>query len=334
MSLSARIVKILMNYPASSIEASKPYQDGLRPKGQGMDPLKKFRRSAAGAALFVLCLLAAAGCSGPLKVGYTPAAKQGAISPVPVSVLVTDFKDARDIKPGADPRTIGRIGTTVFDINWYELTLAKDPAALVTEAFAKELTASGYEVKGEGTADFVLTGELREFRLDIVSRDRIAVAFQAEIRERETGRVVWSGVVAEKEDRYAGVTGNSRASIARYINATLSKVVGGVVAGAAPKIADTRTAYRPPAPAPEQAPAIERLKKAPEGTGRLVLSTSPGRAKVYIGGVYYGLTPLSLDLDPGIYEVTVKSKGYKDSGERVSVRRGEFTELEMELEGE
>ena len=46
------------------------------------------------------------------------------------------------------------------------------------------------------------------------------------------------------------------------------------------------------------------------------------------------MTPLNLDIEPGVYEIVVKSKGYKESREKVSVRLGQFTELGFDLEKE
>jgi len=64
------------------------------------------------------------------------------------------------------------------------------------------------------------------------------------------------------------------------------------------------------------------------------IKSAPTRAKVYIEGVYYGLTPLALKMAPGIYELEIRQKGYRDGAEKISVREGETTEVEMELEGE
>ena len=94
-------------------------------------------------------------------------------------------------------------------------------------------------------------------------------------------------------------------------------------------VANTRAAY-----APEKLQEAQFEKLAPQGTGRIVISTDPSRSKVYIKGVYYGMTPLNLDIEPGVYEIVVKSKGYKESSEKVSVRLGQFTELSFDLEKE
>jgi hypothetical protein len=67
-------------------------------------------------------------------------------------------------------------------------------------------------------------------------------------------------------------------------------------------------------------------------TGLLVLNTKPSRAKVYLDGVYFGMTPLRVEVDAGVHEVSVRLDGYKAGAEKVSVRKGDTTELEMVLE--
>jgi hypothetical protein len=72
---------------------------------------------------------------------------------------------------------------------------------------------------------------------------------------------------------------------------------------------------------------VQRLKK-----GRLVITSEPPRAKVYIGDIYYGLTPIEIEIEPGIVNVTLRHKDYQTVKERVSVRPEDVTEMEVELE--
>jgi len=62
------------------------------------------------------------------------------------------------------------------------------------------------------------------------------------------------------------------------------------------------------------------------------VNTTPQRAKVYLDGVYYGLSPLRLEMDPGVHAISVKLEGYKMVTEKVSVRKGDNTEMELNLE--
>ncbi|PIU17493.1 MAG: hypothetical protein COT19_00545, partial [Gallionellales bacterium CG08_land_8_20_14_0_20_59_87] len=76
-------------------------------------------------------------------------------------------------------------------------------------------------------------------------------------------------------------------------------------------------------------PVTANVATATNGT--LVLNSTPARAKVYVEDVYYGLTPLRIDLPPGIYPVRLELEGYKSVAEKVSVRSEDHTELEMKL---
>ena len=68
------------------------------------------------------------------------------------------------------------------------------------------------------------------------------------------------------------------------------------------------------------------------GLGFLQLSSKPSRAKVYIDEVYYGMTPLRIELPVGVHSVSVRKAAYRSSTEKVSVRKGETTEMEVELQ--
>ncbi len=279
------------------------------------------------------------GCASPLLVAYNipPAKPPVKIRGNPV-ILVMPFTDARDLSktPFKEPRTIGKIDVPVFDLRSSRLTLSEDVSAITTNAFIKELTNSGVTVKtGDAVsagADFILTGEVRDFRLDIVSRDEIALSISAKLTERESGRVVWSDTVTEKESRFAGIMGDTRSSVSNYISETLSKAVRAAIAEMnegipAPFTHETSSA-------PVLSPVAEPQKTQQAPTGRLSITTEPARSKVYIKDVYWGLTPITLDMEPGIYEVAIKKQGYKDSKEKIAVRAGALTELEITLEKE
>lgn len=274
------------------------------------------------------------GCAAPLAVTYKPEGK--AKAGVPVTVVIPDFIDARNVAViAANPRAIGSVKATVTDMTGGKIILSEDVAAVVTRAFREEFAAAGYNIKAAGVdaeGDFTLVGKVNAFRLDIGGRDEVDIAVEVAVTERETGRVIWSGTKTEAGGRYAGVMGNSRSTISNYISTSLSKAVRGVIDEAAPLIENTRAAYRPAPVAVDT--ASTQAQAPPQGTGRLIITAVPGRVKVYINEIYYGLTPLNLDIGPGIYDLTVKSKGYRDGRERVSVRRNQMTEVEMVLDKE
>jgi hypothetical protein len=157
---------------------------------------------------------------------------------------------------------------------------------------------------------------------------------------------LWSGEVSEIADRYAGVSGNTRSSIAEYLGAGLKTVADKT----AVQVNDAARRARPdlfgqslpapglvqradaPAPVsvPSQAPG--HTSAAPATPGRLSVVTTPPRAKVYLGDADWGLSPLDLELAPDIYALRVVLDGYKTTTEKVSVRRAALTEVEIRLE--
>jgi hypothetical protein len=309
------------------------------------------------APLLILLILAAggAGCGGPLKVVYNPPPlpplpETGLKAPDlngPVSVEVLPFIDSRPDTLNA--RVIGRITVTVADMSGETLELSEPPARILTDAFTTELRTAGFIVERPGEervaagtgADFVLTGELREFRLDIGSRDVISIEAAVEIKDREG--TIYSGVKKESSDRYAGVMGNSRGTISKFISVTISRLAREIIdearvemAGLAnkPAIPSQSTSAPPAPPAPPPTEALRGAAGMPEGLGRLVITTVPARAGVYIDGVYYGLTPMELDLAPGVYALEVKKDGYIGLKEKVAVGAGRVTELESTLDTE
>ncbi len=278
--------------------------------------------STKNAFVFVLglaLLFAAYGCSGPLRVSYKPAVG-GDLSKLkdPVRISIAPVADARG---AADPRRIGKIEATIADMNATELVLSEEPARLVEEALAMELKRAGFEVVND-EADFSLRGAITAFRLDVGGRDEVEITIGVILAD-SMGEAVWSGPFNFKQDRYAGVMGNSRATLERLVNGALSSAIRKGVNDMAAAVDGQAVNAQRPALIVEAAP-----------TGRLVISSAPPRAKVYIDEVYYGLTPLTLDIRPGIHDVSVGQKGFRDSKERVSVRSGETTELPAVLDKE
>lgn len=283
-------------------------------------------------ALVCLLVFLVAGCAGPLKVAYSPKAPDKSEKvKLPVTVFIEPAKDLRE-KKADNPRNIGRIGAVVSDMNAGDLVISEDADGLIRRAFVTEFKLAGYEVKTEGDpkeADFVLRSGVKDLRLDVGSRDEVSVVITASLDETSTEKAIWSGDGVEKGDRFAGVSGNSRQTLSGYLSLSVSKAIRSILAEVNPRVANTRAAY-----VPEKLQEAQYEKSAPQGTGRVVISTEPSRAKVYIKDVYYGMTPLNLDIEPGVYEIVVKSKGYKESREKVSVRLGQFTELSFDLEKE
>jgi serine/threonine protein kinase len=99
-------------------------------------------------------------------------------------------------------------------------------------------------------------------------------------------------------------------------------------------------AAEPPAPSPRVAERPARLpltrspvapaaeKRAPAGTAKLILAVSP-RGELYIDGEHHGTTPptTTVDLEPGMYRVEVRSGSRKPFLTYVTVEAGEVRRI-------
>jgi hypothetical protein len=112
--------------------------------------------------------------------------------------------------------------------------------------------------------------------------------------------------------------GDSKASVTRYLNDSLATVAGKTVV----EVVRAVRQVQPVSAASGQAVRI----------GRLAATTVPPRARVHVGDVYYGLSPLNLELQAGVHVIRFSLDGFKSVSEKVSVRSGETTELEVTLE--
>jgi hypothetical protein len=190
---------------------------------------------------------------------------------------------------------------------------------------------------------------VKQLTLDVKDRDEANIAVETTVKDLATGQVIWSALVNEKNDRFAGVSGNTKSDVVDYLQRELrvvsNKTVDAVntllmaaypalfnltpgtktIAGVTVNTAPVFTAAQPVASVPV-------LPTPANNQGILQVSSQPARAKVYVDEVYFGLTPLSVNLDVGVHSLTLKQTGYQTVTEKVSVRKGEQTELEIQLE--
>lgn len=307
----------------------------------------------------------------PAPAGTSPLLRNGQA----ISIAVADFTDARTTSRG---RKLGDIKATVRDLYTTELALNQEISAGLTNAVRKQLAADGLRIAGTNeAADFRLSGIIKTFSLNIAGRDELSIVIEATLREGRNNDVIWSGVITEQDDRYAGVIGNSRATITSYLgegvaafNAKLSATVRDsltkayphtIVASQTGNVSSTPgvTTLQAPTPRSESAravstqtpattaapipattsvasPASVAAKATPQAAaatlGEISVTSTPARAKVYVDDVYYGLTPLKLELPIGVTQLSVKMDGYKPMTEKVAVRRGMTTEWEVRLQ--
>ena len=323
----------------------------------GYTMTKRFLGKAAGTLRCAVVLLAVTGCTSmpslistsdalQLDIAAKPTPSQ-IIHPLsPIVLRVTKYADAR---PAAPSGKIGDIQATVFDMLGAELVV-QDFAGTVTAALQNQLTAGGFQLAAAdgnlaaGGMDFELSGVIREFSMQIGGRDEVAIVVETTIRDTRSGGILWSGSVAEKADRYAGAAGNTRNSITRYLSDALAKVSAKTRDAISASILQAYPdRFRQAETARDVLPGVTVLVAPPEGvpaaqaarrgmTGLIAVSTVPARAKVYVGDVYYGLSPLKLEMQPGIYTLHFKLETFKTATEKVSARKGETTELEIRLE--
>ncbi|OGS92783.1 MAG: hypothetical protein A2061_09010 [Gallionellales bacterium GWA2_59_43] len=282
------------------------------------------------------------------------------------TLRVGKYVDQRKV---GNPRLLGMIDARVRGIDGNQLLLDQEVSSVVMASIKKRFDAEGFQVLEGGSAAnalFEVSGVIKELTVNIKNRDEISIAIETTLKDVGSGEVVWSGLVTEKNDRYAGVSGNNKDDVVAYFNRGLriaaNKTVEAVSASlmaAKPELfnltAGTKpipgvTVYVAPTaakPAPAAMPATMPAYVDPQGSvvpspvympqasataGLLLVNTNPSRAKVYLDGVYYGLSPLRLEMEPGVHAISVKLEGYKMVTEKVSVRKGDNTEMELNLE--
>ncbi len=295
-----------------------------------------------------------------------------------IRVLVSDPKDSR---PAAIMRRLGHIRTTVVDMHSTELMLNQSVSTLVGSALRNQLVADGYiSVSAGQTYDVELSTRVNEFELNIAGRDELTLTLEASLRDGRTNEVIWTGIVGEKSDRFAGVAGNSRATISRYLGDGVANLVQKVSAGVrvalsqsypktvsaqshtanvisipgvstlksvivnesldAVPVVPVKRGASAPVPQTPIAPAETAAKTGARptlaldglpGYGYFSVISMPTRVKVYSDGVYYGLTPLRVMVPAGVITFEFRFDGYKTLKEKVLVRAGDTTELELKL---
>ncbi len=269
------------------------------------------------------------------------------------SIHVTGYVDQRKV---GNPRYLGEMTAQVSGMSGHELLVDQDVAAMATEAIKQRFDAEGFRV-GVSGAIFEISGVVKELTLNVKDRDDVSIAIETTLKEVANGKVVWSALVTEKANRFAGVSGNSKADVMRYLDKELrivtTKTVDAVSASlmaSRPELFNLTPGTRPipgvtvfvaPALPKITAPVVAAQSAEPASTyhpqagdknGLLLVNSNPSRANVYLDGVYYGLSPLRLEIEPGVHAMSVKLAGYKMFVEKVSVRRGDNTEVDVTLE--
>lgn len=260
------------------------------------------------------------------------------------SIRLLPYRDGRNV---SNPYKMGISTQRIIGMSGPDLMVDPEVAAIVTNSMRKHLDNAGFQLAAVD-ALYELSGEVKALNYDVKVRDEISIVVESVLKERTTGRVVWSGVVIEKSDRFAGVSGNSKKDIAHYLREKVGVVAGktteaisaslmasrpdlfSLTPGTRP-IAGVTVLVAPAANAPSAVAPTATPAPTLAGNGMLQISSAPPRAKIYIDDVYFGLAPLRLELAAGVHTIRAVLTAYKSSVEKVSVRKGETTEIEMEL---
>ena len=271
------------------------------------------------------------------------------------SVRIAGYVDGRNV---GNSRKIGIHEEPVFGLSGKDIFLDRDVTDVVADFLSKRLDDKGIQVLGKDDANalFELSGVVKELRYDVKARDYVQIRLDTTLKEVATGKVIWAGEVEEKADRFAGVSGNTKGDIADYLKQEIGVVTGktaeavnSVLMATRPELFNLTPGTKvipgvkvlvtpgvvlspvPEVPAPATPVANDKLQDT-SANGMLIVNTTPDRAKVYVDGIYFGMSPLRAEADPGVHKLEIRIKGYKTASEKVSVRKGESTELEITLE--
>ncbi len=265
----------------------------------------------------------------------------------PITLRVAGYTDARQVD---SPRRAGISTSRVLGLAGKDIMLDRDVSEVVAESARKRLNDDGIQVLAAGdvtAAQFQLGGVVKELSIDVKDRDYVKIAIESTLTETASGKVIWSGVVVEKADRYAGVSGNTKRDVADYLRKELgiamaktSESIISVLMATRPDLFNIAavakplqgvTVYSNVGAVSSVSPATSAAAEPMGVNGMLAVSSAPSRAKVYVDGVYFGLTPLRAEVGGGVHEVSVKLDGYQTASEKVSVRKGDSTELELKF---
>jgi PEGA domain len=310
---------------------------------------------------FIGVLIFMAGCAGnpfgdakvlPLNNAF----RAGDVVPVnshaPVRLALGDFTDERT---GLGIREVGVMekGIVVYGIKGPQLFADNTVAQIVSQALRRQFGAGGYQLVDVAEADFQVTGAIRDYQINIAARDKASMRVVMNLYSVKDRVLVWSGEISWQGERFAGVGGNSSKSITAFLSASLQKlmvktynaVTTGLMRGRADLFVDPaavpasggavgiKTLALPKSVVPPIQPSAVTSKASPADLklGRLAISTKPERAGVYVDEIYFGLTPIEIELAPGIHALRVVREGYRSVEQKVSVRKGTTTELPLTL---
>ncbi len=273
-------------------------------------------------------------------------------SHVPVRLSVVAFTDERTALAGREIGTMEK-DAVVYGINGSQLFSDDTVSQIISAAMRSQFVAGGYRLVDVSDADFQVTGVIRDYRINIGARDNVSMVVAVNLLNADNRALVWSGEASLQDERFAGVGGNSSKTITTFLAASLQaltvKTYNAVTTALMRSHADLfvdpnavptigaavgiKTLAQPtPAALPVQLPVVTSKSSSAElAVGRLAVTTTPDRAGTYIDDIYFGLTPIEIELAPGIHTLRVVRDGYQAVEQKVSVRKAVTTELPLVL---
>ena len=279
------------------------------------------------------------------------------------SIRMGGYVDARMM---GNPRKVGTGKVNAFGMAGKDVILDQDIADMVAGAMKKRLQEAGFKVieERDASALFELSGKVKELLYSVKARDEVSIEIETTLKNVTTGKIVWAGVVVEKNDHFSGVPRVTNEDVGSFLSTqldiisekTLQSITDGLMISN-PELFNPAMAIKPipgvtvlVAPVAPVLPAVSTQATVGEGmdnvaitppvyqpsakatSGMLAIVTKPARAKVYIDGVYHGLTPFWLEMEAGLYGVSIKLEGYQMIVENVIIRRKNITEMDLTLE--
>ncbi len=265
-----------------------------------------------------------------------------------ITLRMAGYADARQVD---SPRRVGTSNTRITGLTGKDIMSDQDATEVVVASMKKRLGDAGLQVLAADAtnAQFQLSGAVKEFNIDVKERDYVNIAIESTLTEVTSGKVIWSGLVVERAERYAGTSGNGKKDVADFLRWKLGVVstkttesILSVLMATRPEMFNMVVGIKPVqgvtvysnstgSTASAVVPASVQAEPL-VANGTLVISSGPSRAKVYVDGVYFGLTPLRAEFATGVHDVVIKLEGYKPFSEKVSVRKGDNTEMDIKLQ--
>ncbi len=251
-----------------------------------------------------------------------------------------------DERVGIEPNQFGISNQLISGISGKKLVIDAPVKTLVAAAMKQRFAQLGYQIVDsvEQPALYELSGVIKEFVYNVKERDEVAITVESTLKEVSTGAVIWSGVVVEKASRFAGVGGNNKKDVIQYLRKELTILTQKTVNAIGASLAAVRPELFNLTPGTQQIEGVVVLQAARGNAfsansaangatnGTLALTTQPSRAKIYVDGIYFGLSPLRAELSAGVHRISIKLDNFKTQEEQVSLRSGQVTELEMPFE--